>query len=198
MWPGRPPARSMISSTCRNMRGSGPSSIKVTGPCAFEYKGQAECDAEYDDFVYTKPNFNGGFGNGTGCPNVGVPGPFYTVDCSGERPPNAPEWTINVGAQQTFTLGSGASIVGSVRAHYQTETLTGLEFTADEMQDSYTTLDALLTYSSAADRFSVSAFVNNATDETVKSEAFPAPFSLFTTAILRPPRTYGMRIGVRF
>jgi iron complex outermembrane receptor protein len=155
-------------------------------------------DAEYDEFVYTKPNFNGGFSNGTGCPNVGVPGLFYTVDCSGERPPNAPEWTINVGAQQTFALGSGARIVGSLRAHYQTETLTGLEFTADEMQESYTTLDALLTYSSAADRFSVSAFVNNATDETVKSEAFPAPFSLFTTAILRPPRTYGMRIGVRF
>jgi hypothetical protein len=32
-------------------RGTGPSSIKVTGPCAFEHKGEAECDAEYDDFL---------------------------------------------------------------------------------------------------------------------------------------------------
>jgi len=155
-------------------------------------------DATYDDFVYSKPNLNGGFGNGTGCPNVGVPGQFYTVDCSGERPPNAPEWTINLGVEQTFRLSSGAKLVGNLRAHYQTETLTGLDFTPDEVQEDYTTLDAMLTYDSPEDRYYVSAFINNATDETVVSQAFPVPFSLFTSASLRPPRTYGLRAGFRF
>lgn len=34
-------------------RGSGPSSLKVTGPCAFEYKGVAECESAHDDFMVT-------------------------------------------------------------------------------------------------------------------------------------------------
>ena len=33
--------------------GTGPSSIKVTGPCAFEHKGEADCEAPGDDFLVT-------------------------------------------------------------------------------------------------------------------------------------------------
>jgi hypothetical protein len=32
-------------------KGNGPSSLKVTGPCGFEHKGEAECEALADDFV---------------------------------------------------------------------------------------------------------------------------------------------------
>jgi len=34
-------------------RGSGPSSIKVTGPCAFQHKGEAHCEKDGDDFYVT-------------------------------------------------------------------------------------------------------------------------------------------------
>jgi len=34
-------------------QGTGPSKIKVTGPCAFEHKGKADCDAEGDDMYLT-------------------------------------------------------------------------------------------------------------------------------------------------
>jgi hypothetical protein len=34
-------------------RGSGPSSVKVMGPCAFEHKGEAVCDASGDDLLVT-------------------------------------------------------------------------------------------------------------------------------------------------
>jgi hypothetical protein len=34
-------------------QGSGPSSIKVTGPCAFEHKGEAECEWTGDDLLAT-------------------------------------------------------------------------------------------------------------------------------------------------
>jgi hypothetical protein len=33
--------------------GQGPSSLKVTGPCAFEYKGEADCEAVGDDLLVT-------------------------------------------------------------------------------------------------------------------------------------------------
>ena len=155
-------------------------------------------DAKYDNFVYSKPNFNGGLGNGTGCPSIGVPTTFYTVDCSGDRPPNAPLWTANAGAQQTVPLGNGGKMVGSVREHFQTETLTGLEFISLEEQHAYFETNASLTYSAPGDKFFVSGFVNNLFDRTVIGETFPPPFSLFTVATLRPPRTYGARFGMQF
>ena len=155
-------------------------------------------NARYDSFVYSKPNLNGGLGNGTGCPNSGAPGQFYTIDCSGDRPPNAPLWTLNLSAQQTLPLSNGGTLVGIVRSHFQTDSLTGLEFTSVEVQHGYWTADASLTYSAPADRYFVTGFVNNAFDRTIVGETFPPPFSLFTVATLRPPRTYGLRVGFRF
>lgn len=32
-------------------RGAGPSTIKVTGPCGFQHKGEADCDADGDDLL---------------------------------------------------------------------------------------------------------------------------------------------------
>jgi iron complex outermembrane receptor protein len=155
-------------------------------------------NARYDNFVYSKPNFNGGLNNGTGCPNLGTPGQFYTVNCSGERPPNAPLWTLNLAAQQTLPLANGGKLVGNLRTHFQTDTLTGLEFTSVEIQRAYWNVDASLTYGAPGDRYFVTGFVNNAFDKTVIGETFPPPFSLFTVATLRPPRTYGLRVGFHF
>lgn len=155
-------------------------------------------DARYDYFIYRKPNLNGGRGNGTGCPNVGSPGQFYTLNCSGEQPPNAPLWTLNLAVQQTMALGNGGKLVGNLRTHFQTDTLTGLEFTSIEVQHAYWTADASLTYNPPGDRYFVTGFVNNAFDRTVIAESFPPPFSLFTIATLRPPRTYGLRVGFHF
>ena len=155
-------------------------------------------DAKYDNFIYQQANFNRGAGNGTSCPTIGAPGQFYTVDCSGNRPPNAPELTLNLGAQQTIPLSNDGKIVANVRGHHQSVTLTGLEFVASERQPGYWTADASLTYSSPKDRYFVTLFGNNIFDKTIISAAFPPPFSLFTVANLRPPRTFGIRGGVKF
>jgi iron complex outermembrane receptor protein len=95
-------------------------------------------------------------------------------------------------------LGNGGKLVGNLRTHFQTDTLTGLEFTSAEVQHAYWTADASLTYSAPADRYFVTGFVNNAFDRTVVGQTFPPPFSLFTIATLRPPRTYGLRVGFHF
>ena len=155
-------------------------------------------DAKYNSFVYNQPNFNGGVSNGTACPTIGTPGAVYVVDCSGNRPPNAPRWTINLGAQQTIPLGDAGKIVLNARSHYQTESLTGLEFTSVEMQPSYWTADFQASFVAHNDRFTVSGFINNAFNKTILGESFPPPFSLFTVGTLRPPRTFGVRAGVKF
>lgn len=154
-------------------------------------------DAKYVSFVYQTPNLNGGAGNGTTCPNVGTPGASYVVDCSGRRPPNAPKWTLALGAQQTVPIGN-AKIVGNLRAHYQTKTLTGLEFLPIEEQASYWQVDAQLAYVAPNNRFTITAYVNNAFDKTVIANTFPVPFTFYTSGSLRPPRTYGLRAGFKF
>ena len=76
--------------------------------------------------------------------------------------------------------------------------LTGLDFTPLEYQDDYVTLSASMTWTSRDDRYSVAAFGNNLTDETVVANSFQPPFGTFVVGTLRPPRTYGLRVGARF
>ena len=151
-------------------------------------------DATYDDFRYDVP---GPAPPLTGCA-VTRDGANFEVDCSGRRAPYAPEWTFNVGAEHTVRLGDESRVAASVRLRYQSEMLTGLDFTPLEYQDDYATLSASVTWTSRGDRYSVAAFGNNLTDEAVVANSFQPPFGTFVVGTLRPPRTYGLRVGARF
>lgn len=155
-------------------------------------------DAKYDAFVYQTPNQNSGHGNGTACPNVGTPGANYLLDCSGQTPPYAPKWTINLGVRQTIPLADGGRFMISARSHFQTNTLTGLEFLPNEYQPAYWLVDGDVTYAFAGDRITITGYLNNAFNKTVIANSGPVPFSFYTATSLRPPRTYGARLGVKF
>jgi iron complex outermembrane receptor protein len=120
------------------------------------------------------------------------------VDCSGKRAPYAPEWSVNLTAGHAFRLPDDARIVAEARLVYRSETLTGLDFTPDEYQDGYASLGASITYASRDDRFYVTAYGTNLTDEAVVAHSFQPPFGSFVVGTLRPPRLYGLRIGARF
>lgn len=152
-------------------------------------------DATYDDFRYVTPLNQGP--PVTGCLRTAGPSGF-TVDCSGRTPPYAPEWTLNLGVEQTWRLGEGGAFVANARAHYQSETLTGLDFTPHEYQDAYWWFDASLTYRPPDDRYFVSLFARNLTDETVVANTFQPPFGSFVVGSLRPPRIIGVRLGARY
>jgi iron complex outermembrane receptor protein len=149
-------------------------------------------DATYDDFRYDVPA-----PPLTGCSVTPVDAGFL-VDCSGKQAPYAPEWTVNLGAEQAFPLGNGARIVADARLHYQTKTLTGLDFTPQEYQESYASLGASVTYESSDGKYYVRAYGNNLTDETVVANTFQPPFGAFVVGLLRPPRLYGLQLGVSF
>ncbi|WP_324698871.1 TonB-dependent receptor [Novosphingobium sp. RL4] len=154
-------------------------------------------DAKYNDFVYSVPDF--GAPPSTTCPST-LSGVNYSVDCSGRRPPQAPKWTVNLSAEQTIDLTNEGRVVLSGRMHYQSKTLTSLEFLPEEEQKAYATFDAAATYHAPANRYFVTAFVNNLTNRTVMAGSFLPPFSTtsFAVGILRPPRTYGVRLGFDF
>jgi iron complex outermembrane receptor protein len=151
-------------------------------------------DATYDDFRYVVP---GAAPPLSGCA-VSPASAGFLVDCSGEQAPYAPEWTVNVSAEQSFRLANDARVVAGFRLHYQSETLTGMDFTPLEYQEGYAWLDASVTYSTRDDRYSLTAFGTNLTDETVVANSFQPPFGSFVVGLLRPPRMYGLRLGARF
>ena len=155
-------------------------------------------DAEYDEFVYNLPNF--GPPPGTSCPFIGAAPPTpFVVDCSGKTPPQSPEWTLNLGIQQKLPLGNGGRFVFDVHTHYQSDTLTGLEFLDLEVQDAYWMSGAAIAYE-APSHWTLSGYIENIEDEDVMQSTFPNPLAgaTLTAATLRPPRTYGIRFGVNF
>jgi iron complex outermembrane receptor protein len=161
-------------------------------------------EAKYDAFVFRQANTGGATSltafNGTACPTTGfdpATNNSFIVDCGARRPANAPEWTLNLGGQQVLPVASGEFVLDA-RAHYQSETLTGLEFLPVEFQPGYWQADAALTYYTPERRYYVGAFVNNLTDETIQAQNFPTPGTSIFGTQLRPPRTYGIRAGLKF
>jgi iron complex outermembrane recepter protein len=153
-------------------------------------------DAEMRDFVF----FNAA---AAGPPNLGCPytlvGPEYRVNCSGRRPTNAPEWTVNGGIEQVFRFANDAQLILNADGRYQSSSYTGFEQLPVQVQKGYFTLDLQAEYKFPGDQLSVSGFVNNVTDENVVGFSIPHPFG--PSAIvetLRPPRTYGVRVGYTF
>jgi iron complex outermembrane receptor protein len=82
--------------------------------------------------------------------------------------------------------------------HYQSKTLTGLDFTPLEYQGDYVSSSAFITYTTSDNKYYATAFGNNLTDQTVVANSFQPPFGSFVVGSLRPPRRFGLRLGARF
>jgi iron complex outermembrane recepter protein len=122
---------------------------------------------------------------------VGVP-----VNYSGNRLSNAPDITLNVGANVTFFDNDSGSLVarGSIR-------LVGESFLSEynrrpDRVKSYSETDLRLTYRSANQRFSIEGYVQN-----LENNDIPSSVSVTASgfgASYNPPRTYGVRVGYEF
>lgn len=153
-------------------------------------------DSVYEDFVYTVPSFGGAVPPVALCPFITV-GAVYQLDCSGKRPPNAPEWTAGFSAEQTIPIGSN-KLVLSARTRWQSETLASLEFQDVQYQEPFWRTDASITLSFADDRYYVTGFVNNIENERQLGTATPHPLAPLVSSSLSEPRTYGIRVGAKF
>lgn len=146
-------------------------------------------DAEYDKFR------NGAcyFGRTVSNPAEG------TCDLSGETLPNAPDWRTNLGAQYDLPLAGGT---GFVRTdwNYTSEQNVDTALDPRAAQDAVNLWSARIGWRN--ERYSVSVWGENLTDETVKTAA--GPQTIFGTIdggmqiYLNEPRTYGVNFDVRF
>lgn len=60
------------------------------------------------------------------------------------------------------------------------------------------TSDAYLTLQGPDKVWSITGFINNIEDEVIFARAGNRPILNFSVATLRPPRTYGVRLGYKF
>lgn len=155
-------------------------------------------DAKNTSFTYQSINLGGP--PATGCAAVLAPsGLTYTVNCTGFRPVQAPEWANLFSIGQTLPIVPTGKLVLNARTRYQSKTFTGLELLASEVQKSYWTSDVDLTWTSEDERIGLTAFVNNIEDTQIVNQSVPHPRNAaLVEQVLRPPRTYGVRLRLSF
>jgi iron complex outermembrane receptor protein len=124
---------------------------------------------------------------------------IFNVDCSGRPVVNAPKLTINAGYEHRFDLGSAGSLKIAADTRIESARFVAIDYTADTRQTGYMMSNARITWENASGAFSLGAFVNNIEDTLVFAASLqtPAKAGVFYNQ-LRPPRTYGLRAGVRF
>lgn len=153
--------------------------------------------AEYGDFLYQQTTVTGS--PVTACPTTPVPGASaVTVDCSGRALSQSPKWTINASYTRSFDLAGGSRIDAQVGTQVQSAYWVGEEYLAGERQKASMVSNASLTWRAPQGRFTVSAFIDNIENRAVKSSSFAQPVIGVPIVILRPPRTFGARLGFNF
>ena len=162
--------------------------------------GQLTLNAQYLDAVneqFTYPSLV----PSANCPFVPRPTGGFVVDCSGKPLSQAPKYSGSLGFLQTFGLTSGATLTAGLSTHYETESLASqtMDYVAALQQGAWAMTDVTLTYEGLDGRWKVQAFVNNVADKAVKTNGASQPTtpSVYFANVL-PPRTYGVRLGVRF
>lgn len=161
-------------------------------------------DATYDSFVYDQvdlsddtdpPNFLTPI---TGCDytqNLGAQRSF-TIDCSGNPALNAPDWTINLGVQQTFEMRD-YEVIATLDGRYRSERVVGFNYLPTGNAGDDVTIDASISLVPYDKGFTASVFVRNLTNEAMRS-LYQLGAANVASSKFEPPRTFGVRVGYAF
>ena len=121
-----------------------------------------------------------------------------SVDFSGNRLNNAPDFATHLSGQYTWTLPR-ASLALKLEGEYTTKFFFTAANLPLEGQSAYAKADAFLTYRSVHDWYAT-AFVRNMTNKLTKVSALVQSPQLGNPVIgsLAPPRTFGIELGYKF
>lgn len=122
---------------------------------------------------------------------------LFVVDCSGKPGVNSPEFTANVNYEHRFDLGGGYELTAGARSRIESSSFLNLDYLDYQKRGSYTNSDAFLTLG-APQGWTLTGFVNNIEDDIVKAGGLTRPIINVTLLTIRPPRTYGVRLGYKF
>jgi len=119
---------------------------------------------------------------------------------AGNRPPQAPKWTLSAGYTHTFELPGDANVVASAFTRYKGTHYLSVINWAGMRQKGYMMTDLSLEYNSGDGAYTVQAYVRNLEDKQPLSFANfnAAAGSLVYNAIYGAPRTFGVQGTYRF
>jgi iron complex outermembrane receptor protein len=125
---------------------------------------------------------------------------FALVDLSGNRLPNAPEYSVKLGAEYELTHAGGAATLLRVDYNWQDDVFFTEFNNADAMQEAHGKLDMSATYTSAEGQWSVSLWGNNLTDEDiiVNNIITAALYGNVRVGSTGAPRTFGASLSYNF
>ena len=164
-------------------------------------------NGKYDSLRYTALSA-GGSNIRTGCvasnnrlanpTNPFSPSRLFDLNCSGQPTVNSPKWTANIGYEHTIEFGNDMGLVLGARTRVESSRFVTIDYLPETRQGSYMQSDANITLRGPQGRWSLTGYVNNIEDKTVLAGATVRPVVQAVYSILRPPRTYGVRAGVKF
>ena len=112
---------------------------------------------------------------------------------------NTPEWSGNLGVQYTLNFTGGGHLITRADLSYIDDHFKDALNFPQLHQDSYSLIDAYITYVSAQDNWEVSLFGKNLTDETYIVSGFANGLTQGrVTANLGRPREWGLSLKYRF
>ena len=113
--------------------------------------------------------------------------------------PNAPDWSTNLSVQYTATLPNNALLIPRVDWAYRDDVYNDALNFEELKQDSYSLIDANLTYVLPGESWELSAFVKNLTDEAYIVSGFANALTQGQVdAIVGRPREWGVKVLYRF
>ncbi|MEI9852702.1 MAG: TonB-dependent receptor [Sphingomonas sp.] len=155
-------------------------------------------DAKFTDYPTTSP----------------VYGTAGTINLGGNRLSNAPEWTINAGAQYDLPIEMPGKLSVRGDMNYVTRVYfteyndgarivfpNGFRYVNDiQSQGAVATFNASLRYVTENERLSFTLFGKNLTNELVAANNIVgiATFGYPVGGSYKPPRTYGITIGLKY
>ena len=161
-------------------------------------------NTRYDDFVYNGVS-RSGLSPRNNCavtpnPSIPLPAPAraFVIDCTGRPLVNAPKWTANISYEQRIDFGNGVALTPGARTRLESSRFLSLEYLEEQRQKAYRMSDAFVTLSFDDDRYAVTGFVNNIENRTVYAASGFRTIIDVVYNILRPPRTYGVRLSGKF
>jgi len=137
-------------------------------------------------------------GCGTSFVEVTPAGALWNVDCAGQELKNSPKWSVNLGIDQSFEIGSWAAMA-SLDARYRDDRWVGFGYTPPQLAEAVTTFDASLQLTTPDGKWSLFAYARNFTNEDVQAltQVFGSMSNLVSTTY-EAPRTYGLRVNYNF
>ncbi|HEY6130975.1 MAG TPA: TonB-dependent receptor [Halioglobus sp.] len=140
--------------------------------------------------LYTGPGCPGGTATCEGLPYV----------LNGNELPNAPEFSINLGAGYSWPLDNGMELVAATNFYWQDEFYTRIFNAPNDKLDSWEVWNATLTLNSADRSWFAEVWgLNLNNDDYITGQSLgDQNVGLATNQFLLEPRTYGLTLGYNF